>query len=176
MPFSFGWITASMRWGLPRASQCSSLLLRLGARHGYKRLVALRALHQSVPAPPAVPFSSTLARPETIMDATAHCPELDEFRSAFGHHCTHAALALNEGHSRDAVRVAFAGDGDNLHLRHLRVHRVEVNQRGDMSKDALTARGLSESEALKAMIAVARSSRDAVEGEWMVTVPVAAAP
>lgn len=109
------------------------------------------------------------------MDATAS-PALDAFQSAFGHHCTLAAQALHKGLSREAVRIAFAGEGESVQLRRLRLQRIELNTRSEMCRDGLTAKGMTGGDALRAMIAVARTSRDAVESEWGVSIPVTVTP
>lgn len=111
---------------------------------------------------------------DAMEDKGVHCPALDAFQAAFGRHCSLAAQALHDGHSREAVRVAFAGSGENVRLRPLRLQRVELNMRGETCKAALTARGLTKGDAWRAIIAAALVSRDAVESEWGVSIPVLA--
>lgn len=92
--------------------------------------------------------------------------ELDDFQSSFGAQCRLAAQGLAEGASREAVRVAFMGHGDNLVLNALRINRPVVNTMAARVRRKLTCSGMVIERINELMIKRMRESRDAVEGEW----------
>lgn len=101
------------------------------------------------------------------MDST--CPELDDFAGAFGRQCSLAAQALSENNSREAVRVAFQGHGDNiaLVLVALRQNRTAMNMLLYKARNALVrARGIIAEDANKAIVKRALDVRNAVQSEW----------
>lgn len=88
------------------------------------------------------------------------------FQGAIGHHFTLAAQALESGISREAVRIALQGHGENVRLRAVREQTLLVRAAWQDAKAALISDGMNESNAVKLLLAKARQSRDAVEGEW----------
>lgn len=98
--------------------------------------------------------------------AAVESPELDDFQSAFGTQCRLAAQALAEGHSREAVRIAFTGYGDNIALAALRLNRPVINAMAARARRTMNCAGLTVERANAILIGRMRMSRDAVEGEW----------
>lgn len=95
--------------------------------------------------------------------------DVHTFRSAFARLCALAALALCDGAGREDVRLAFLGAGDGLDA--IRTQRVHVNHRVELVKHRAARQGVTHKDAVREMIRVAREVRDAVEVEWMLTLP-----
>jgi hypothetical protein len=99
-------------------------------------------------------------------------PELDTFQAAFGRRCVMAAQALDAGLSREAVRIAFSGHGENLKLEALRLSRVGLNEAAEAAVHGLESRGLERTAAIRVLMERMRTSREAVESEWGFTIPI----
>lgn len=98
--------------------------------------------------------------------------ELLDLRGAYGRLFTLGAQAL-EHHSRDAVRVALMGHGENIHLRPIRLARIEVGHQLDKARHALALRGQIGPDATRLLFLAMANAREVIEEEWDVRLPVA---
>jgi hypothetical protein len=104
--------------------------------------------------------------PQDAMNPT-QLPHVMDFRGHYGRLCTLAAQALTQGNaSREAVRVALGGDGDNLALTKVREQRTRCNTQLEWAITALGLIGVTKEDALILCRDQARLARLAVEGEW----------
>lgn len=94
--------------------------------------------------------------------------ELLAFRGAYGRLCTLAAYALKQqGVSKEAVRIALAGDGNSVQLRAIRDQRARCNKAGERAKAVLFDHdGMTEKRALETLVAMAHEARASVQSEW----------
>lgn len=99
-------------------------------------------------------------------------PEVAHFQERFGRYCTLGAQALHSGKSPAAVQIAMQGNGANIHLSDVRTaFRKRVTAYHD-AQHALSLAGWSVKHATELLIARAKATRYAVEGEWDVSLPI----
>lgn len=95
--------------------------------------------------------------------------DVSAFQSAFGRLCDLAARALHDGVDEETVRIAFLGDGDGPEFAHIRAARASVSR----ATAEVTGRSrFGGPDVARELIRVGRMSRDAVEQEWMVELPI----
>lgn len=107
--------------------------------------------------------------------------ELADLQGAYGRLFTLGAQALQHEdgapkHSREAVRIALQGHGENIRLRPVRLARIEAGMRMDNCRHALALRGIVGADATRLMLLAVKESKTAVEQEWCCSLPVVAAP
>lgn len=95
--------------------------------------------------------------------------DVSPFQSAFGRLCDLSARALYDGLHPEMVREAFMGNGDAPELAAIRAQRVSVT-RATARVKAGSSHAVT--DVVREIIRTGRESRDAVQGEWMVTLPI----
>lgn len=90
------------------------------------------------------------------------------FRGVYGRMCVLTARAITQGHPRVKVMQASRGEGDAAALVYIQLR--EQRGRMDRSLDRCWDAGVPVAQVVQA----GREVRDAVQQEFMVTIPVAA--
>lgn len=89
-----------------------------------------------------------------------------DFQSEYGRMCVMVARAINQGHAETRVAAAACGQGTSV----LPVYEELRSQRArlDLRANRCTRAGVTLTELVK----IGTRARDAVEGEWMLSLPV----